>query len=50
MHRPTLWQRPDGTTDRVELELNNYRQHSNYTSTVYYSKLKAGSSQAAVGF
>jgi hypothetical protein len=30
MHRPTLWQRPTARTDRVELELNNYRQHANW--------------------
>jgi Polysaccharide lyase len=50
LHRPTLWQRPDGSTDQVELELNNYRQHTTYNSTVYYSKLKTGPSQASVGF
>jgi hypothetical protein len=50
LHRPTLWQRPDGSTDHVELELNNYRQHASWNTTVYYSKLEVGSSQAAVSF
>jgi hypothetical protein len=50
LHRPTLWQRPDGSTDHVELELNNYRQHADWNTTVYYSKLKVGSTQASVGF
>jgi hypothetical protein len=50
IHRPTLWQRPDGSTDRVSLELNNYRQHASWNATVYYSKLEVASSRAAVGF
>jgi hypothetical protein len=50
LHRPTLWQRPDGSTDNVELELNNYRQHSDWNATVYDSKLKVGSSQGSVSF
>ena len=50
LHRPTLWQRPDGTTDHVELELNNYRLHASWNATVYYGKLKTGTTRASVGF
>jgi hypothetical protein len=50
LRRPTLWQRPNGTTDHVELELNNYRLHATWNATVYYGKLKVGASQASVAF
>jgi hypothetical protein len=50
IHRPTLWQRPDGGTDHVELELNNYRAAASWDATVYYGRIAVGSSRAAVGF
>ena len=50
LHRPTLWQRPDGSTDRVELDLNHYRQRATWNATVYHSEVKVGSTQAAVDF
>jgi hypothetical protein len=49
-HMPTLWQRPDGSTDVAEFELNNYRLHNTSNSTLYYSKTKIGPTQASVGF
>jgi chitodextrinase len=50
IHRPTLWQRPDGSYDHTDVELNNYRQHATWNATVYYGRLKVGSTQASVGF
>jgi hypothetical protein len=50
IHRPTLWQRPDGSYDHVDIELNNYRQHATWNATIYYGKLKIGPSQASVAF
>jgi hypothetical protein len=49
-HTATLWQRPDGSTDVTDFELNNYRLHATWNSTVYYSKTAIGSTAASVGF
>ncbi|MDP9226829.1 MAG: hypothetical protein M3P18_23900, partial [Actinomycetota bacterium] len=50
IHRPTLWQRPDGSFDHTNIELNNYRQHASWNATVYYGKIKVGSSRSSVQF
>jgi Polysaccharide lyase len=47
---PTLWRRPDGSTDHVEFELNNYRQHADWSATVYYSKTAVGPTRGSVAF
>jgi hypothetical protein len=47
---PTLWRRPDGSTDHVQLELNNYREHVGWNATVYYSKIAVGPTRASVAF
>jgi hypothetical protein len=50
IHRPTLWQRTDGSTDHVELELNNHRTRASWDASVYYGRLEVGSGRAAVDF
>ena len=35
---PTLWQRPDGSTDHPNIEFSNYRPHETWNSTVYYGR------------
>jgi len=47
---PTLWTRPDGTKDHVNFEFSNYRKHDTTTSTVYFGRVKLGSSRRAVEF
>ena len=47
---PTLWRRPDGSTDHVQLELNNYREHADWNATVYYGKIAVGPTKASVAF
>jgi hypothetical protein len=49
-HVADLWQRPDGSYDQTEFELNNYRLHADWNSTVYYSKVAIGPTQASVDF
>jgi hypothetical protein len=49
-HTPTLWQRPDGSTDVTEFELNNYRIHATWNSTVYYGRTAIGPTQSSVAF
>ena len=49
-HHATLWQRPDGSVDVVNFELNNYRVHANWDSTVFYSRTKLGATRTSVGF
>jgi hypothetical protein len=49
-HVADLWQRPDGSYDHLSFELNNYRLHANWNSTVYYSKTRIGPTQASTGF
>ena len=46
----TLWRRPNGATDHVNFEFSNYRVHAAWSSTVYFSKVKIGSSREAVSF
>ena len=46
-HIADLWRRPDGSTDDAEFELNNYRLHAAYDSTVYYGQ--ASRTHASVG-
>jgi hypothetical protein len=47
---PTLWRRPDGSTDHVVLELNNYRRHAAWNATVYYGRIAVGATRAAVAW
>lgn len=49
-HIADLWRRPDGSTDQVEFELNNYRLHETYDSTVYYSQTRIGPTRGSVRF
>ena len=47
-HRPTLWQRPDGTTDTPNFEFVNYRPHASVNSTIYFGPVKIGATSASV--
>ena len=49
-HIADLWRRPDGSTDQAEFELNNYRLHEDYDSTVYYSQTRIGPTRNSVRF
>ena len=49
-HIADLWRRPDGSTDDAEFELNNYRLHAAYDSTVYYSQTRIGPTRRSVRF
>jgi hypothetical protein len=40
---PTLYRRPDGTTDHTNFELVNYRSHSDWNSTIYFDDVWIGS-------
>ena len=46
---PTLWQRPDGSTDHPNIEFSNYRPHETWNSTVYYGRFRIGPTQKSVG-
>jgi polysaccharide lyase-like protein len=50
IRRPTLWQRPDGSYDHTDIELNNYRKHATWNATVYYGRLEIGSTRSSVRF
>jgi hypothetical protein len=45
---PTLFTRPDGTISYTNEELNNYRSHATWNSTIYYDNFRSGPSQASV--
>jgi hypothetical protein len=49
-HIADLWTRPDGSHDHVNFELNNYRQHASWSSTIYYSRTAVGPTRASVAF
>ena len=49
-HIADLWQRPDGKTDHVNFEFSNYRIHSEWPSSIYYSKVKLGLTRESVSF
>jgi hypothetical protein len=49
-HIADLWQRPDGSTDHVAFELNNYRLHANWSSTIYYGETMIGPTRSSVRF
>lgn len=38
-HVADLWRRPNGTVDHPKFELDNYRLHASWPSTVYYSRV-----------
>jgi hypothetical protein len=50
IRRPTLWQRPDGSYDHANIELNNYRKHATWNATVFYGRLEVGSTRSSVRF
>ena len=45
---PTLYLRPDGTTDTTNFDLVNYRGHASWDSTIYFDNAKVGPSQDSV--
>ncbi|MGA3025693.1 MAG: heparin lyase I family protein [Bryobacteraceae bacterium] len=45
-----LWLRPDGTTDHVNFELSNYRIHAEWDSTIYYGRVKLGTTRESVSY
>ena len=45
---PTLFTRPDGTISYTNEELNNYRSHATWNSTIYYDNFRSGPSAASV--
>jgi hypothetical protein len=49
-HIADLWQRPDGRIDHVNFEFSNYRIHTEWPSSVYYSKVKLGLTRESVSF
>jgi Polysaccharide lyase len=49
-HVADLWQRPNGSVDHPEFELNNYREHASWPSTVYYGQALLGPTRRSVAF
>lgn len=49
-HVADLWQQPNGSVDHPQFELNNYRLHASWPSTVYYGQALLGPTRGSVAF